>query len=494
MRTLLSSRLFSFLACLIAGSVSAYAMAPTNLWFLMLGGIATLYVFTSNARSLFQAFLYGWGWGFGYFVLSLSWIGNALLVDGNEYVWAYPLAVIGLPIVLALYQGVAMMLFPLSGKTKTTSGLFVFTILLGGAEILRGILFTGFPWNLYGYAWTGVPEILQSVSLINTYGLTILTVLWGATAGFLISCIIRRQFTVYLAALCLISLGSAALLWSFGQWRLDNTYVQSSSDISIKIVQPNIPQAEKWDTNLMQSHYQTLNDLSRANGTENQTTYIVWPETSINPRLMGDIRNKELLKQTLASYRGNAYLFTGALRFEPTNNQYYNSLLLFNKEAENIQAYDKSHLVPFGEYIPFKEFIPLETVTKFAGFARGNGPIHQDTPEGISYSALVCYEIIFPGKVTDKNAPSPDFIINVTNDAWYGDSAGPYQHLTKAIFRAVEEGVPVIRAANTGISAIIDPLGQVRNNVPLGKKGELTLPLIAKRKTTFSDFIKYLRP
>ena len=440
----------------------------------MLLGLSALYVTLTLSRGPRSAFSLGWAFGFGYFGLSLSWIGNALLVKGNDYAWAWPLAVVALPAALALFPALGSAAFRFAGRSTKISSVLVFVILIGGTEILRGFLFTGFPWNLFGYSWAGMPEILQSVALINVYGLTLLTLLWGALPGFWLLRLAQGRFGFRDSAFTLLVISSFFLLFLFGQYRLQNTTVENHKHITLRLVQPNIAQNEKWDRSAMQTHFETLNHLSRARGDERKTTYIIWPETAINPYIMSKTENKALLQETLSTYRGQAWLLAGTLRFEPKTGGYFNSLLLFNQAAENVQTYDKSHLVPFGEYIPFKEFIPLKTVTKFEGFQSGPGPMHQETPYGLSYSPLICYEIIFPGRVTKNNAPPPDFIVNVTNDAWYGDSAGPYQHLTKAVFRAVEEGIPVVRVANTGISAVIDPLGQIHGQIELFRKDTMT--------------------
>ena len=192
---------------------------------------------------------------------------------------------------------------------------------------------------------------------------------------------------------------------------------------------------------------------------DRKASYIIWPETAISQNILDSKWAMNMIKNMLNSYPEQAYLITGALRHDRKNNAYFNSIITINKNAKITNIYNKSHLVPFGEYMPMSNIIDIAPIVGFTGFKKGKGAININMPEGISFSPLICYEIIFAGRSYPIDTNKPDFIVNATNDAWYGNSAGPYQHLIQSKFRAIETGIPVIRSANTGISAIISPIG-----------------------------------
>lgn len=433
------------------------AMAPANLWPILFAGLSLLTLALAHSRNKKQAFVTGWLFGFGYFLFSLSWIGNALLVEGNPYKWAWPLAVSGLPALLAFFPAFSTLLSYKFLNLKTIPGALGFVLIFTTFEYLRGHILTGFPWNLYGYTWVDIAPIVQIVSLGNIYALTSLTILWACTPGFLL--LVPKKAAFFLAGLSLISF---AACFTFGIWRLHKIPSEYYNDISIKIVQPDIDQADKWKREEMAKHFLMLLELSKPQGDEKQTTYIIWPETATSHWFTSDPTAMEELISVLKSYAGDAYIFTGIFQRNPETGAPLNALVMIDKNGTISNTYVKHHLVPFGEYIPFQKWIPLTPIVAFSGFETGLGAQSFQTPQGLSYSPLICYEVIFPGAVTSAAPPRPDFIINVTNDGWYGDSAGPRQHLTQAIFRAVEEGIPVIRSANTGISALITPLGEVK--------------------------------
>ena len=451
----------------VCGFGAALAMAPLFYWPLMIIGLGGLYLCQKNCEKPIYAFLCGWVFGFVYFVTSLNWIGNALLVEGNEYAWAYPLAISGLPALLAFFPASACYLASkisskIGGK-KIIHNLICVIILLSTMEWLRGFVFTGFPWNLYGYAWGNNLAILQILSLIGAYGLTLLTVIWGVFFGalFVSKIMPRQKFT--LAALLIVS---GVSVYSYGAIRLNKAEAMTPAEnLSIKIVQPNIDQADKWKRDKMMNNYARLLSLSSfSTGGETQkmdghTTWIIWPETAISFHQLYNQYTKSLLQEMLAGYPQDVFIIGGALLRNEESDTYSNSIIILDKNAEIIARYDKSHLVPFGEYIPFQKWIPIETVSGFSGFEAGQGITTLELPNGKKISPLICYEILFPGAVVQRDN-KPDFIVNVTNDAWYGRSAGPEQHLLKARFRAIEENTPVIRAANTGYSAMIDRYGR----------------------------------
>lgn len=459
-------RVAKAVAALAAGAVMVPAMPPWCVWPAMFVGLSLFYILLTSLKNTRAGFVYGWLFGFGYFAFGLSWIANALLVEGNEFAWFWPFAVAGLPALLAIFTACACALTVRFGRLRTAGGWLLFVFLLMGFEWLRGHLFTGFPWNLYGYTWAETLPVAQVASIGGVYFLSLLTCLWASLPGFL---------AVWGKGLPLkgLLLGAAALTlagsWFYGHQRLEANPAVMRQDVAIRLVQPNISQEDKWNPEMAAQNLEKLLTLSDARRVNNlATTLIVWPETAISDYLLQDVAAAAAIKSILSGYDEPVYLLSGVMRYEKAPgqpNKYFNSLVLFDHRLNVLAAYDKSHLVPFGEYIPLQHWIPLQPFVRFSGFEPGGGPQNVSVPgistEGLgTFSPLVCYEIIFPGAVTDKS-DRPGFIVNVTNDSWYGDSAGPHQHFAKAQFRAIEEGVPVVRSANTGISGVIDPVGRV---------------------------------
>lgn len=467
--------IYAAILCFGAGVVSAFAMAPTNFWFLLFICLPLFYLALVHAKSKRAAFAYGWLFAFGYFTVGLYWIGNALLVEGNPYKWAWPLAVAGLPAFLSLYWGIAAVLLHRFIALRCFTGWLAFSGAFTLAEWLRGHVFTGFPWNQLGYTWADHLEIVQIVGLTDVYALSLLTFLWASCLVLLV--VGEKKDIRYAGALSIVSF---ALVHGYGLYVLANYADMPRDDVNIRIVQPNIDQAEKWDRDKMAEHFMRQIELSTNSEEVNKPTYIIWPETAFSFRYANDPAALSWIRQMLETYPANATLMTGMLRYEPDGNFFTNSLVTINKNTEIQNVYSKSHLVPFGEYIPFQKYIPLKPIVRFSGFRAGGGAQTYSTEEGLTYSPLICYEIIFPHKTFNEGQPRPDFIVNVTNDAWYGISPGPYQHFVQTQFRAIESGVPVIRAANTGFSGIVTPLGHVIHKTELMQRDavnvELTFP------------------
>lgn len=451
-----------FLLLFIAGAVCVPAMPPTGWWLLLGLGLPLYYMTIASTRSVKTAFFESWMFAFGYFFFGLLWVGNALLVGGNPFLWAWPLAAAGLPALIALFYGVSGVMMRLLIKDmRSWAGWCAFIGTIAFTEWLRGHLFTGFPWNLYGYAWNNNLSMAQSVSLFGSYGLTLLTIMWALIPALWWASIGQKRSRIIVSsALAVCALG----LFLWGHARLASHPVDLRSDVTLRIVQPNIPQEEKWDGSKAAQNFKKLLDLSQPDeGNAASPTIIIWPETAITERLMHHPDAAKAIQDTLQRYRHPAYLSTGILRSDVApdgQDRYYNSLVTYDRDLNRVTSYDKAHLVPFGEYIPYRQFIPLKPVVEFEGFESGPGPETQAIEQLLNIAPLVCYEVIFPGAVVNRSVLKPDLIVNVTNDAWYGDSAGPRQHMAMARFRAIEEGVPVARSANTGISGLYDAYGR----------------------------------
>lgn len=473
----------SLTLCLLSGVIASFIQAPYNVSSLIFPCFGLFYILYANSQTIQQSLLCGFTFAFGYFVASLYWIGNALLVDGNPYVWAWPLAVMALPALLAaittIYIGLAHILFP--NKTSVR-GLIGFCALLALAEWTRGHVFTGFPWNLYGHTWDDAKEMIQIVSFGGPYILTFLTILWGCSAAFLF---LRSSNRVVILSISILSL---IVAYEIGHYRLFYKQGEVSKDTVLHIVQPNIQQENKWDPQHLAHNFEqhiqhsTLTHKGRRN-------IIIWPETAVAPPLLGSVSAQERIQNILDQ---NSILISGAL-IRTADGLYHNGIALWDHESGPFHLYSKTHLVPFGEYIPFQEWIPLKTVTQFSGFAKGDGVQTIQWQDYPSFRPLICYESIFANEVTERNQSRPDYLLVVTNDAWYGDSPGPYQHFSQAKFRAVEQGIPVVRSANTGISGVIDSYGIARDTIPLMQDGGLSIymPLKTDELTYYSRFGDY---
>ncbi len=471
------------IAALILGIVLSFIQAPFNYWFLIfpcLGGFYFIYLYLPDKKQVFAAsFLFA----LGYFVTGLNWIGNALLVEGNDYKWVWPLAVIALPTLLASFTALYITISHIIFSKHRLSGFLGFCALLSLSEWVRGYVFTGFPWNLYGYGWSGVLPMLQSLSIIGPYGLTLLSVFWGCLLGFLFS---PTEGKKLLLVMGMISL-AAVYIW--GDERLKAAQTSNHLNLRVHIIQPNIDQADKWKPEKLAENFENFLVLSSDRKFERRNIYI-WPETALPPSFLHSLAVKERLKGMLAD---DSILLTGALQAKPDDQnpqhiEYYNGLYLFDGKNVPERLYAKSHLVPFGEYIPFQKYIPLKPVVEFTGFQKGLGARTTHIGTYPSFTTLICYEIIFPHQVVDKNSARPDYILTITNDAWYGDSSGPYQHFAQARFRAIEQGLPVVRSANTGISGLIDPYGRVVEKTALLESASVTvrLPHKLERATFYS--------
>jgi len=447
-----------------AGLVSALGFAPVEFFPALLLGFAILVLLLDSAAQgphrYRKAAAAGWAFAFGQYLLGWHWIGYAFMVDPSAHLWQMPFALVILTGGLALYAGIACAI-AMRFWSQGAARLLVFAILYAAAEWVRGHALTGFPWNLPGYGWGASWAVMQSASLFGAYGLSFLTILLGASLAEFFAR--SRKPAAPIAMIALF-----AGLWIFGAVRLAQTPAPDVSGVTVRLVQPDIAQNEKYARPYVRRNWDRLLELSQRPG---PVTHIIWPEAA--PPFLLD-RSAVAQEEIAALTRGGKSLITGATRAtrdaEPV---FYNALYMFGPGGKLEAVYDKFHLVPFGEYVPFADLLGTFGITKLTegqgGFASGDGP-HIYTISGApKVTPLICYEIIFPGAVTTNQRPG--WLVNVTDDSWFGPWAGPLQHLLIARVRAIEEGLPVARAANTGISAMIDPMGRVRASLNLGDMG-----------------------
>ena len=471
--------LISFLPFAL-GAFTSLSMAPANFIPALFVGLSSLYIYVKKCKTAKESALIGFLFSLGYFGFSLSWVGNALLVENNPYWWAWPLAVSGLPLILAPFTAIMCYIYKTLYKNDEYSlaSFITFCACIFAAEYGRGHLFSGFPWNLYGYTWVDIAPIAQIVALDDIYLLTFLTIFWCVAPAFIMCAPYSRKKSITYSSFIFLTF---ALCWIWGHSHLSQSPSNStdSNDIEFVLVQPNIKQSEKWKQENLAKNFEGLIEQSsfhkENHSPDTKTTFIIWPETAISQSHLNAPWATQMITTMLKDYPNEAYLITGALRYEQLSESYYNSLIIIDNTGRIIHTYNKSHLVPFGEYMPLEDIINIAPIVGFTGFQKGKEQTKMTMPNGTSISPLICYEIIFPDKARKTTELKSNFIVNVTNDAWYGDSAGPYQHLAQSRFRAIETKTPILRVANTGITAMIDTLGYIENSIPLMQKNTLTI-------------------
>jgi len=435
---------------------------------------------TGSMRAAFGA---GWWMGFGYFLAGLWWIGAAFLVEADKFAWALPIAVVALPAALALFPGAGFAI----ARALWSPGparVFALAFALGLAEWARGLLFTGFPWNDLGMALGSNLALAQIASLVGLHGLTFLTVaifaapatLWRVGEGRL------SLAPAGLAALAL------ALIAAFGAYRLASPASASRPGVKLRLIQPDVAQDDRsFSPETKGAILRRYFDLSERAAAPDRSgvrdvTHLIWPESAF-PFILS--RDRQALADISRFLGGGTTLITGAARLESGGKRplYFNAIEIVGRDGLSAERYDKQHLVPFGEYVPFESILDKAGVTQFVdvpgGFEPGAGPRVLKVPGLPDAMPLVCYEAIFPIEIGDlfSGSARPLWLLNLTDDAWFGETPGPYQHFAQARLRAIELGAPLVRAANSGISAVLDGFGREIALAPLGAEGVLDAEL-----------------
>jgi apolipoprotein N-acyltransferase len=463
----------------VAGAASALAMAPFNAWPILLVTLPVLVwlidgAATGRRSGILAAAITGWCFGFGYFVAGLYWTGYAFLVDAKTFGWLLPFAVAGLPAYLAIFTGFGVAVARLIW-VRGPLRILALAVTLTAAEWLRGHALTGFPWNLFGYALTQPLVLAQSAALIGMWGMTLLAIAICASPAVMTD---ERRDTPHPWRTPAFAGFMLMVMAAYGALTLSANPTRFVEGVKLRVMQPNLPQDDKFNYSAKQAvmdRYLSLSD--RATGPQSSgvadVTHLIWPESAFpffltrEPDVMARIA--ELLPQ-------GTVLITGSVR-APENlppdarvTRAYNSIYVIDHDGSILGIYDKVHLVPFGEFLPLQsllEKLGLQQLTKVTGgFLEGDRRRLMQTPRAPSFLPLICYEIVFPGVAGESGRPG--WIVNLTNDAWFGISTGPYQHFQQARVRAIEEGLPLVRSANNGISAVIDPVGRVLARLPLG--------------------------
>lgn len=506
------------LAASACGAISVLAMAPFFAWpvlFLTLPVLVWMIdasvvadparpAATARARWWHsgpgRAARAGWWFGFGYFFAGLFWIGEAFLVEAEKFAVLIPFAVTLMPAGLALFWAGAAGLAALAWAPGWTR-IVTLALAMAGAEWLRGHVFTGFPWNVLGYALTWPLPMMQSAAILGIYGLTLVAIPVFAAPGVVWVDALEHSGGRWRGLGVLSAIGAVCALALFGVYRLGADDASPRNDVRIRVVQPSVPQREKWRPENQERIFRDHLELSVqssggvADGAAG-VALIVWPEAAMPFLPLNTPAALEAISRLLPK---GTHLAAGALRVEAppggsgrTRRRIFNSLMIFGDEGRLAALYDKIHLVPFGEYLPFQaalEAIGLEQLTRVrGGFDAGTTPRPLLDASGLRVLPLICYEAIFPSELV-QDAERPALMLNVTNDGWFGQTTGPHQHLHQARVRAVEEGIPIVRAANNGISAVIDARGRILGSLGLDVRG--TIDSAVPRALTPPPYARY---
>ncbi|WP_407668424.1 apolipoprotein N-acyltransferase [Nioella nitratireducens] len=469
------------IAAIAAGGVAVLTLPPFSILLLVPLAYTTLLVLLRHLP-VAKAALVGWAFGLGQFGFGLSWIVESFYVDAERFgAMAIP-AVAGLSAGLAMFPAAAAALFAGVARRRAIGGVtacLVFATCWTAAEWLRGHVLTGFPWNLAGYALVDYAALRQPAAWVGSFGLSFLVILVGSLPAPALLAEVRPRWSI-----SLLGVGIVVATWSAGVARLQ-LEPSSPPGLDLRIVQGNVPQQEKW---ALESREPTLTrylDLSTRPGS---VDILLWPETAF-PGFLDE--NAEARSRIAAAIPDEGLLLTGVPDRVSTDEgtRFFNTVQAYDQTGRSLTGYAKHHLVPFGEYVPFRGWLPVERLTAGLGdFTPGPGPRTLALPGAPLVAVAICYEIIFPGHLVD-DLFRPDWIFNATNDAWFGTRIGPEQHLASARMRAVEEGLPVVRAANTGISAIIDANGDLVARLDTGETGVIDAALpFAHPPTLYARF------
>lgn len=517
-RTVYTQRFISF----VCGILCTLAQPPVYMWPLLLISIPVLISLVRKATSLRHAFLVGWYAGVGFFLTGLFWVGEAFLVTPEKHAWLLPFVIVLLPSGMAIFWGGMTALVwrtcaYLNANIRrkpilVLNSITVFAVCWMLFEYIRSTIFTGFAWALVAYSWMDTP-VAQSLSLFGPYALGCITIFIFGMTG----CGIQRAIKVLLSyfksgtkrskatgifeGACIIS-GIAVFfaLLGYGLWYTNTPPVQHTAELTkpvqIRLVQPDIKQKMDWTLENRQEIMRKLLSATRARSGVDPDI-VVWPESSVPYIIGNDTPDSVRIQKKIAdALPGNAKLIAGIqrqhLETPQSTPEWRNSMVVLDKSARITSLYDKHHLVPFGEYLPLRPVLSAiglnQLVAAQGGFTAGIGP-RLLKAEGIpDLLPLICYEAIFPLQINSIK-PRARWMVHLTNDAWFGDTSGPLQHLAQAQARAIEQGLPIIRVANTGITAVIDSYGQIQSYLPLNTYGKIDAQLPpALPKTVYATY------
>jgi len=471
---LLKTNFLNVIYVFFLGAISSYSLPPYNYFIINFFTFSLFFIFlylkrktSSNSKSFFK---YGWLFGFGYFLCSLYWIAISLTFD-ESFKFLIPIAIVLLPAFLAIFYGLITYFFSFFYSKNVVVTFFIFSILYGSVEFIRGSILTGFPWNLIAFSFSESIHFIQIVSVIGTYSFNLFCIsLFTVPAIF----ILRNNRKEIIICFLFIVISTGFLIFGNSKYNQFNTLTDIKNNFTIRAVSPNISLDRFYSK---QDEFKIIKELiSLSSPEKKEPTVFLWPEGIIPDSYLRDMG---MYKELFSKNFGNDDLIImglNSIEIKDGENLFFNSMALFDNKLNLIQSYNKVNLVPFGEFTPFEKIfslLGLKTVTNdYQSFSKGENlkalSIKNEKIE-LKLLPLICYEIIYPNRLfEDKNF---DYIVNISEDGWFGNSVGPKQHLAHSIFRSIESGKYVIRSTNNGISAIINPIGIIEKKVEFGSTG-----------------------
>ena len=477
MNSILENKALLLLICLLLGILTSFSLPPYNLFFInFLTFPILLYILVNYIDKKTISFFVGWIFGFGYFISNLYWITNSLTFDVN-FKFIIPFALILIPLFLGIFYGLVTFLCNFFNLKNKISSILIFSIFFGGIEFVRSFIFGGFPWNLIVFSLSDNLPSLQVLSYIGTYSLNLLSI-----SIFLLPAIIFFKYSS-LTKLLIFSLSLILVVINFiyGNFIIKNFEKKEHDNLSsiIRVISPNIS-IERFLTN--QDAETNINELiSLSDPDHSEKTIFIFPEGIITSIYFKDLKLfKNIFKKKL-NINHKVILGINSIK----QNKIYNSLVVLNNESELLYKYNKNKLVPFGEFLPFENFfkrVGLKKITQgYQSFSADDKREILDIDK-LKFIPLICYEIIYSGKI-NQNKKYYDFILNISEDGWFGKSIGPAQHLSHSIFRSIEEGKNVIRSTNNGVSALVNPKGQIIKQI--SEKGYFDVNKIKRVNKTY---------
>ncbi len=474
----------------LLGAITSLSLPPYNYFLINFITFSLFFYFLHKKENIknISFLFYGWSFGFGYFVTNLYWISISLTFD-KSFKILIPISLILIPALLALFYGISAYLFSFLKKKKTASSFLLFSILFGIIEIVRGYIFTGFPWNLIVYSFSNNIEFILITSIIGTYSLNIFCISLFTSPALIFLKNEKKNITIFL-----FFLFSFILIYFYGHIYKKNFFKaeKESNSIVIRAIGSNITLDRFYKDTDPFSTINELINISKPN--KDKLTLFLWPE-GIVPGILQDqlVEYQYLFKN---NFNNNHLIGLGINHrlINDKNEKFYNSFSIYDHKLNLINSYNKINLVPFGEFLPFEKLlkkIGLKTITNnYNSFSKGdkrNSMSIKIDNISLKILPLICYEIIYSGKL--YNNDNFDYLINISEDGWFGKSIGPKQHFAHSIFRAIESGKYLIRSANNGTAAIINPIGIIEKQVDYGKNGFIDLEEVRKiQPTIFSKF------
>ncbi len=492
MENLLKKNFLNTIYIIFLGVISSYSLPPYNYFIINFFTFSLFFIFlyTKRKKNLTSKsfFKYGWFFGFGYFLSSLYWISISLTFD-ESFKFLIPFAIILLPTFLGIFYGLITYLFSVFYSKRVISSFFIFSILFGTIEYIRGSIFTGFPWNLIAFSFSENIFFIQILSVIGTYSFNLICISLFSVPGVFILRKTRREIIV-----CFFFILVSISFLIFGNIKNDqfNSLDNIKNPFVIRAISPNISLDRFYSK---RDEVKIINELITLSDPEKKIpTIFLWPEGIIPDSYLRDMSiYKDLF---LNNFGDNDLIVMGLNSVETINNKnlFFNSMAVFDNKMDLIKSYNKVNLVPFGEFTPFENIlglIGLKTVANnYQSFSSGDDRaplIIKNNEIDLSLLPLICYEIIYSGKLSKDN--NFDYIVNISEDGWFGNSIGPKQHFSHSIFRSIESGKYIIRSANNGISAIINPMGVIEKKVEFGFTGYVELTESKITKST--PFMRY---